>query len=257
MIIRLATLVAVLGTSCFAAPIQMWVDDSAGEIGTVNVTTGAVTLVGNAGVTLTDIAFAPNGNLYGISFSNLYKINTTTGAASLVGSLGAANDGTANALVFSSTGILYTANDHNLLTINTSTGAATLVGALGTGIGSAGDLAFVGGQLFLSDTGNHLDKVNTTTGGATQVGSTGVVNLFGLATPDNVTLYGVASTNLYTINTTTGAATLDVSYAGHGLGAANGESFITEATNATPEPSTLLLVGCGLLAATMIRRRKA
>ena len=44
----------------------------------------AATLAG-IGAALTDIAFAPNGNLYGISFNNLYSINTSTGAATLIG----------------------------------------------------------------------------------------------------------------------------------------------------------------------------
>jgi hypothetical protein len=80
------------------------------------------------------------------------------------------------------------------------------------------------------------------------VGNIGVANVFGLATPDNVTLYGVAGTNVYTIDPTTGAGVLDASYAGQGLTTANGESFITEATgpSPTPEPSTLLSLAAGL-----------
>ena len=53
-----------------ASPL-LWIDDSAGRIGTVDVATGVDTLVGNSGAALTDIAFDPNGNLYGITFSNL------------------------------------------------------------------------------------------------------------------------------------------------------------------------------------------
>jgi hypothetical protein len=49
-------------TAQAAGPI-LWVDDDQGEIGKVDMSTGQVTLVGNAGVVLTDIAFDPHGNL--------------------------------------------------------------------------------------------------------------------------------------------------------------------------------------------------
>jgi hypothetical protein len=77
----------------------------------------------------------------------------------------------------------------------------------------------------------------------------GVADVFGLATPDNVTLYGVAGTNVYLINPTNGNATLAADFAGHGLGQAFGESFISEAgpPATTPEPATLWLFGIGAL----------
>ena len=124
---------------------QIWIDDSNGEIGKVDTTTGAVTLVGNSGVSsLTDIAFDPSGNLWGISFNRFYSINTSTGAATLVGNLGG---NTFNSLVFDKNGTAYTATNTSgaLYQINTGTGAASLVGSLG-GPYSAGDLAFHGGR---------------------------------------------------------------------------------------------------------------
>lgn len=69
--------------------------------------------------------------------------------------------------------------------------------------------------------------------------------MFGLATGDDGTLYGVAGTNVYTINTTTGAATNPVSFAGQGLGQAFGQSFFTEA-GAVPEPGALALISIAL-----------
>ena len=116
-----------------AAPI-LWIDDSAGRIGKVDVATGNATLVGNSGAALTDIAFDPNGNLFGISFSSLYSINTSTGAASLIGSGFPAS---MNALTFSSTGTLYGAatGSNGFYTINPTTGAATLVGNIGSSSG--------------------------------------------------------------------------------------------------------------------------
>ena len=74
---------SVLGRAS-AAPI-LYIDDENGVLGTVDVATGVATVIGSTGVALTDIAFAPTGELYGISFTDLYKINPNTGAAKLIG----------------------------------------------------------------------------------------------------------------------------------------------------------------------------
>jgi sugar lactone lactonase YvrE len=139
-----------------AAPV-LWSGDSSGRLGTVDVATGDVNVIGSMGVTMTDIAFDPDGNLWGITFGSLYKIDKTTATSTLVGNLGTS----ANSLVFNSSGVLYTANS-SLYTIDTTTGAASLVGNGGDSYSSSGDLAFVDGNLFLSSTGgDNLVKINT------------------------------------------------------------------------------------------------
>lgn len=72
--------------TALAAPV-LWVNDTGGNIGTVDVATGTVTVIGNTHQTLVDIAFDPDGNLYGITFTQLFQINKTTAAATLVGNL--------------------------------------------------------------------------------------------------------------------------------------------------------------------------
>src|SRR4051812_18695250 len=47
------------------APPQIWIDDANGNLGKVNVATGAVTFIGPTGYSLTDIAFDPSGQLWG------------------------------------------------------------------------------------------------------------------------------------------------------------------------------------------------
>ncbi len=250
-------------TSAYALP-NIWVSDATGALGTVDVATGNVSVIGNMGVTMTDLAFDPSGNLYGISFTNLYQINSTNGQTSLVGSLGLTG---ANALVFGTDGTLYAAADNttNLYTVNTATGAAASLGS--TGFSSAGDLAFNGGDLFLSSTTDELIKVELNPVSGAAVGAFGV-SVFGLGTElvngGNGILYGISGTQILTINTTTGAATALVDYGGKGLGASFGAAFFSEAgagstpppppPGTVPEPMSLLLLGSALVGVATWRR---
>ncbi len=238
-----------------ASPI-LWVSTGGAGLATVDVATGATTAIGSTGIALTDIAFAPSGDLYGISFSSLYKVNASSGATSLVGSLGSVF-GTANALVFGSEGTLYMAGN-SLHTVNTLTGAASAIGSIG--FQSGGDLAFIAGNLYLASSLNQLIQVNVGTGAGTLIGNLGVSSMFGLATPDNVNLYGVAGQSVYLVNTTTGASTFQSTFAPTLSGGAFGLAFLSEAGGGggggnVPEPGTLALVSLALLGAAAGRWR--
>lgn len=247
-----AVLSALLVGSVQAGPV-LWVNDSSGNIGTIDVSSGTVTVIGNSGAALTDIAFDPSGNLYGVSFTNFYSINKTTGLATSIGSLGTTDS---NALVFSNAGVAYTMgyNADNLRTVNVGTGAATSIGNV-SGFMSGGDLAFHNGDLYLATTTNALVKVGFGPVSGTSVGPFGVSNVFGLANGDNNVLYAVAGTNLYSVNAGTGALTSILDYSGKGLGQAFGQAFYYEAT-VVPEPSTTLLLALGLAPAWLVARRK-
>jgi len=219
------------GFAAEAVGQDIYVIDSSGNLGTVDVSSCAATVIGNMGVVLTDIAFSPNGDLYGLSYTDLYRIDPDTAAVTLIGPHGI--DG-GNALKFATNGTLYAAGNATTLlyTINPSTGAASPVGNIG--FASAGDLAFNSGQLFMTSTDNQLIQIDLTNGAAgTAIGPLGFENVFGLATGDDGVLYGVSGTQLLSVNISTAAGTLVCDYSGQGLGPAYGAAFITEAVPAT------------------------
>lgn len=76
-----------------SATVKLYgVEWDTGDLFSINTTTAALTRIGTTGVIrMVDIAFAPDGTLYGFDAGTqpkLYKINTTTGASTVVAALG-------------------------------------------------------------------------------------------------------------------------------------------------------------------------
>ena len=197
-----------------AGPI-LWVGDMNNNLGTVDAANGNVNVIGNMGTFMTDIAFDSLGNLYGISFLDLYSIDKNTASASLIGNFGGTS---LNSLTFDAAGNLYAAND-SLYSINVATGTASLIGNGGDAYLSSGDLAFIGGELFLTSDGtpDTLFKLDTGTGVGTLVGDIGFNEVFGLATNNNVDLFGVDGTSVLSIDAITAVGTFLVDYSGQQL----------------------------------------
>src|SRR5699024_6990378 len=109
--------------------------------------------------------------LYGGSAGNLYTINTTTGLATLVGATGAGTsfvnlgyDSVANVMYLTSS------STDSLYVVNRTTGVATLLGPLGNGYTNPQALAYDRSRdvLYVFDTGAHsLSILDRATGVAT------------------------------------------------------------------------------------------
>jgi hypothetical protein len=246
----------LLSTTAMALPTSpLWTHDSSGNLATYDIATDTVTLIGNMGAVMTDIAFDSSGNLFGLTFTGFYSIDSTNGNSTLIGSHGIA---AGNALVFGTDGTLYGAGNSttNLFSINTSTGAGSVLGDIG--YSSSGDLAFNSSSFFLSaDTGSNdtLVTIDQTSFAGSAVGNFGFDSVFGLATGDDGSLYGLSGTNVLDVNITTGAGTIISNFGGQGVGASFGSSFKTEA-KPVPEPATILLFCSGLLGVAGIKRRR-
>ncbi len=196
---------------------------NSGIVATLDVKTGAVRVIGNANQAFTDIALDPSGNLFGMTFNQLFRVNTSTAAATLVGTHTVPGG---NGLTFASNGTLYASGAFGLTlhTINPTTAATTTLGTV-SGI-SSGDLAFHDGSLYFSVQGDNstdfLIRVNlSNVSASTFVGPFGVPRMFGLISKGGV-LYGASDTTLYTINPTTAAVSSPVSFANKGLVDAGG-----------------------------------
>jgi hypothetical protein len=120
--------------------------------------------------------------------------------------------------VFGTDGTLFAAGGAttSLFTIDPGSGASTDLGDIG--FSSAGDLAFNGGEFILASSSNQLIRIELgTSPTGTAIGFFGFTDVFGLATGDDGILYGVAGTQVFSVNTMTGAGTLASSFSGQGL----------------------------------------
>jgi hypothetical protein len=171
-------------------------DVAAGEVGrlyTIDLTTGAATLVGITNITSPDMTIDPSGQLFAwMEFENsgafqddLYTINKITGAASRVGESGQATGATGLGFQGST---LFMKSGNTLFTVNPATGVATLVGTISY---SGGDTALDNSPTFdSSGAGFGIDRssgtsllvsINVSGLSASVIGDTGIANMAALA----------------------------------------------------------------------------
>jgi hypothetical protein len=162
------------------------------RFGTINLMNGTFTQISSLSGTYNDIAYAPDGSLFGLynNGSSLVTFDKTTGAVTPVAPLSVA--GIESIAFDPSDGVLFGvglsvigAPQNGLYTINPTTGETTLVGSFGDAYNLYNpypqNIRFDSdGNLYLSNTSENTDiyRVNTGNGGATFVGEvTGYANL--------------------------------------------------------------------------------
>jgi hypothetical protein len=241
-----------------APPIYATSGDGANLV-TINPANGASTLIGSSGTSgAYAAAFSPDGStLYGIlgwntSNDRLGKYNVATGTITPV-SGNVFGVPAMLALEVSSNGILYGGSwgtTNNFFSINPTTGIATIIGS--TGFDSVMDFAFDSQGTLWAVNNFDLWKINTGTGAATHVTAIQGTNnnpVMGIMFDGNDVLYATEYTSssvLYTINTTTGNATL---VGNTGLFYAHGGDIFS-----VPEPTSFALLGIGMLIVALCRR---
>ena len=224
---------AQIGTLIFSAAAgigefnnALYAQSMQGELITVNPAAGASTVIGDAGLNTTSEVFAGGANgLFEIdSLSDLYSISPLTGAGSLIGSIGlpANNGGWDTSLSDDGTNLYFTAGG--------------------------------GGAI------DELYQINTATGLATDLGSTGVSGIAGSAIAGadlDLFQYNAGTDHIYNAplgsSSFVAAAVLSTQIVDGGVALSpSAEAF----SGATPEPVTFLLLGSGLVAIGLFRRRK-
>jgi uncharacterized protein (TIGR03437 family) len=148
-------------------------------LGIVDLKTGVFTLIGNMGSGGYDGLAAVNGVLYTEQNGLLYSVNTSNANLTLIGGL----IGIHNLATFGSTttglyGLAGTGSSEvaTLFSINPQTGAITTIGPIGASAVPNGQTYYqrlsVGSSTLYMESNSNLYSINTTTGAATQVGTT-------------------------------------------------------------------------------------
>jgi hypothetical protein len=247
-----AAALALITTFCHfsvKADNYAYMGEYGGDFGSIDLTSGAFTLLGDPGVTITGMA-VEGGTLYGGSFDAgfLYSINPANGALTTIGNSAVPYE------VFGSTtsGMFAVGRDENLYSVSPTTGAATLIGP--TGISQVGvvGLSTEASALYYA-VGGNIYTLNTTTGAPTLLANTGGPEMGALVMEDGI-LYGGSdfpTTQVYAVNPITAALT-----SGPVVTGTSGNFWSLAPESAPDEASTIsLLLGVVGIGRFLFRRR--
>ena len=147
-------------------------------LGIVDLNTGVFTLIGNMGSGGYDGLAVANGVLYTEQNGLLYSVNTSNANLTLIGGLTGNNLATFGSTTTGLYGLAGTGSFDvaTLFSINPETGAITAIGPIGASAIPNGQGAYVslsvGSSALYMEYRSNLYIINTTTGAATQVGTT-------------------------------------------------------------------------------------
>lgn len=238
-----------------AGDVTMYVVDSVNNLLTVDVETGTAHRIGPTSAQFTDVAFSPNGRLYGVTGRYLYEIDPTNGWSTLIGSHGFGEPGSSDgidSLTFDANGMLFAAGNDILISIDPRTGVGTRIGSL-SGYRSAGDLAVdAANRLLMTTDSGRLVEAHRDGSGAASIGMLPYDDVYALGAADDGRLWGIRGTNeIVSVNGATGEATRTATlHADFLVGRTWGGTFLSQAV---PEPASLLLLWGG---ATILARRR-
>ena len=191
---------------------SFYISNSQQELYLVDIGTCDATLVTNIdylGENMNDIAFHPDGTLYGITGTgDLISINLTTGVGTFVLNIPQSGGQIFTSLIASDDGIIYASDKvGRLIEIDVAVPSFTNLGIIMPGNGAAGDLSFNGGDLYMASEDNTLVQVNINNPGSSTTVATfpptaddvfGVVSVFTSCT--QITTYAMTNTGVLEIN---------------------------------------------------------
>jgi hypothetical protein len=273
---------ALFTASASAGPVVYTVainyNNFTSQFGTMNLTTGAFNQIGSViADPLGGLMPQSNGKLLSLSLSgNLDSVNPATGAVTVIGATGLGN---LAGVTTEFNGTVYATDLYNnFYSVNTTTGVASLIGPTGLPICpslispvevSDETLFTANGLLYATFDGiNLMDstlvdppelyQINPVTGVATMVGATAL----GLqaAVQINGTVYGLdfnpaGPSAVLSLNLANGDTTFLNNYVSSPV-AGGVNAFAVTGVSATPEPASFTLVGVGIAAVLVSRRRK-
>jgi uncharacterized protein (TIGR03437 family) len=182
--------------------------------GTVDLNTGAFTLIGNMGSGGYSGLATANGVLYTEQNGLLYSVNTTNANLTLIGGLTGRNLATFGSTTTGLYGLAGTGSNvvATLFSINPQTGAITAIGPIGASVIPNGQGTYatlsVGSSTLYMEFQSNLYTINTTTGAATQVGTTDSHDyLTSVPLFENGTYFAGSGSVIGTINVSTGQIT--------------------------------------------------
>lgn len=180
--------------------------------GTVDLNSGAFTVIGSIGSGGYSGLAVANGVIYTEQNGILFSVNTSTGAATQIGGIVGANLATFGSTTSGLYGLRDSGTGQNaatLFSINPQTGAQTAIGPIGSNVIPNGQGTYsalsVGSSTLYMEFQSNLYTINTATGAATQVGTTdGNGYLTSVVLFENGTYYTGSGNIFGTINIATG-----------------------------------------------------